>query len=105
MEVRFSTAVTRGFFFSLEVARYLIDHSKGKKTLWHPGYAAAQVALNSFIPICISNTRILVLSLFTNIMPLFEPIRIKSDITFLRFLGVCKLSQPMAQKYGNLKDY
>ena len=25
--------------FSLEVARYLIDHAKGKKkTLWHPGY-------------------------------------------------------------------
>ena len=31
MEVRFSTAVTRGFFFSLEVARYLIDHAKVKK--------------------------------------------------------------------------
>ena len=24
-------------FFPLEVARYLIDHAKGKKTLWHPG--------------------------------------------------------------------
>ena len=25
-------------FFPLEVARYLIDHAKEKKTLWHPGY-------------------------------------------------------------------
>ena len=31
MEVRFITAVTRGFFFSLEVVRYPVDHAKGKK--------------------------------------------------------------------------
>ena len=37
-------------------------------------------------------------------MQLFEPIRMKSDIKFLHFVGVCKLSQPMVQKDGNVND-
>ena len=42
MEVRLSTAVTRGFFFSFEVARYLIDHTKGKKNPLAPRVGSAK---------------------------------------------------------------
>ena len=59
-------------FFSLEVARYLIDHAKGKKTLWHPGYiligSSRTVAMQAYHLQCDSASEMQTLTLSCEIV-------------------------------------